>query len=413
VDPVDDKATLVAMLGEAAELEHGLCCQYLYAAFTLKRAGEPGVSAAQAELAAQWEQQVTKVAVQEMYHLLLANNLLTALGAAPHLWRANFPQPPSAFSDIDLPSVLAPFDLDTVSRFLCWEKPETSGWWDDECAALAQRLRALAGAGEPAPRYSSIGQLYEEIKAALYAHPDWIDPGQADKQVTSELVPFSPKVTPITTPAQAAGFIDVIVSEGEGTGDYDAMSHFAYYHQIVQQLKALGGSAPGRSTVLNPIYDAAHETAGTSLVSTPAVNAVGRLFSDLYLLMLEALGRVFAPEGEDPDQRRALANAAMALMPLVLKPLGILLTRLPAGDDTPGLYAGPSFELPQAVAPPAGEQEAAWEGLRGRLADLAGRCRILSLEPEGLTGEASGELGRIAARLETLVPLLDAEAVRR
>ena len=177
VGSVDHKHTLVAMLQHAAELEHGLCCQYLYAGFTLKRAGEPGVSASQGELAAQWEQQVTKVAVQEMYHLLLANNLLTAVGAMPHLWRANFPQPPSAFSDIDLPSILAPFEPDTVARFLCWEKPESQGWWDDYCKALAQRLPAVTAAEEPPP-YSSIGQLYDQIKDALHAHPEWIEAGR-------------------------------------------------------------------------------------------------------------------------------------------------------------------------------------------------------------------------------------------
>jgi len=35
---------LLHLLAEAGEIEHTLMCSYLYAAFSLKRAGEPGVS---------------------------------------------------------------------------------------------------------------------------------------------------------------------------------------------------------------------------------------------------------------------------------------------------------------------------------------------------------------------------------
>lgn len=52
-----------------------------------------------------------RLAVQEMLHLALASNLLTAVGASPHFRRPNFPQrskyyPPS----LQLPVTLRPFD---------------------------------------------------------------------------------------------------------------------------------------------------------------------------------------------------------------------------------------------------------------------------------------------------------------
>jgi hypothetical protein len=40
---------LLHLLAEAAEVEHTPMCSYLYAAFSLKRAGEPGVTEEQGE----------------------------------------------------------------------------------------------------------------------------------------------------------------------------------------------------------------------------------------------------------------------------------------------------------------------------------------------------------------------------
>ena len=39
---VGTREQLLHLLAEAAEIDHTLMCSYLYAAFSLKRAGEPG-----------------------------------------------------------------------------------------------------------------------------------------------------------------------------------------------------------------------------------------------------------------------------------------------------------------------------------------------------------------------------------
>ena len=59
---------------------NSLACQYLYAAFSLKLAGEAGVTEAQAQLIDGWRRAIVGIAVQEMLHLGLASNLLTAIG---------------------------------------------------------------------------------------------------------------------------------------------------------------------------------------------------------------------------------------------------------------------------------------------------------------------------------------------
>src|SRR2546429_4278521 len=174
--PVGSKTELVTLLREAAELEHALCCQYLYAAFTLKAGGDAGVTPSQAVILAQWQQQISKIAIQEMYPLLLASNMLVALDAEVHFWRPNFPEPNSRYSEIGLPSLLSAFDRTTANRFMCWEKPEQPGWWDGYCENVAVSERARLGAveEEALPPFQTIGQLYGIIEAAFQANPTWI-----------------------------------------------------------------------------------------------------------------------------------------------------------------------------------------------------------------------------------------------
>src|SRR5262249_34609433 len=81
---VDTREELVYLLGQACEIEHGLMCEYLYAQFSLKRGLDEGLSPAQLARVQAWEMALIAVIKQEMLHLALATNILTAIGAAPH-----------------------------------------------------------------------------------------------------------------------------------------------------------------------------------------------------------------------------------------------------------------------------------------------------------------------------------------
>ena len=87
---VESREELVYLLTQACELEHGLMCEYMFAQFTLKRTQQEGLSVQQLAKVAAWERVIVDVTKQEMLHLALATNLLTAIGAAPHLHRPNF-----------------------------------------------------------------------------------------------------------------------------------------------------------------------------------------------------------------------------------------------------------------------------------------------------------------------------------
>jgi Ferritin-like len=89
--PVESREQLVYLLTQACELEQGVLCEYLFALYSLKRDPQDGLGSQQLAQVVRWGRTLSEVAVQEMLHLTLATNLLTAVGAVPHLHRPNFP----------------------------------------------------------------------------------------------------------------------------------------------------------------------------------------------------------------------------------------------------------------------------------------------------------------------------------
>src|ERR1700682_6274534 len=78
---IEHREALIYMLCEAAELEHGIMCQYLFAAFSLKQRASEGLSPDELEAVTRWRRGISHVATEEMLHLALVHNLLSAVGA--------------------------------------------------------------------------------------------------------------------------------------------------------------------------------------------------------------------------------------------------------------------------------------------------------------------------------------------
>jgi hypothetical protein len=62
---IEHREALIYMLCEAAELEHGIMCQYLFAAFSLKE-GSDDLTAVQHEAVARWQAVILRIAAEEM-----------------------------------------------------------------------------------------------------------------------------------------------------------------------------------------------------------------------------------------------------------------------------------------------------------------------------------------------------------
>jgi Ferritin-like len=57
------------------------------AAFSLKQSAGEGLTAAEAAAVQRWRKRISHIATQEMLHMSLVQNLLSAIGGAPHLSR--------------------------------------------------------------------------------------------------------------------------------------------------------------------------------------------------------------------------------------------------------------------------------------------------------------------------------------
>src|SRR5215813_13715576 len=68
---IEHREALIYMLYEAAELEHGIMLQYLFAAFSLKRSTDEGLTEDELAAAERWRKVVAHVATEEMLHLAL------------------------------------------------------------------------------------------------------------------------------------------------------------------------------------------------------------------------------------------------------------------------------------------------------------------------------------------------------
>ena len=130
------------LLGQACELEHGLMCEYLYAQFSLKRGLDEGLTVAQLDRVQAWETALISVIKQEMLHLALSTNILTAVGAAPHFERPNFPILSRWYPPM-VQIALVPFGERALRHFVYLERPEGMALDDAVGFAAAQHAQPL------------------------------------------------------------------------------------------------------------------------------------------------------------------------------------------------------------------------------------------------------------------------------
>ena len=81
------------------------------------------------------------------------------------------------------------------------------------------------------------------------------------------------------------------------------------------------------------------------ILTHPLALAVADLFNAGYELTLHILTRYFTHTDETPEQLSTLSSAAIGLMTGVLRPLGVALSKLPAGPEHPDGTAGAAFEM--------------------------------------------------------------------
>jgi hypothetical protein len=378
---VGDRKELTYLLSQAAELEHGLMCEYLYAAFSLKGTAGPGLRAEQLAAVERWRGMIFGIAGEEMLHWAMVQNLLTAVGSAPYVSRPHMPHQARGYP----PGVqvrLLRFGEAALRHFVYLERPEGMQGADAEGFRPAGPPLPPMRPGEIIPRgqdFATVGHLYRSIEGGLAYLADKLGEdrlfiGPAFQQADETAFGW-PDLRPITGLAGAGRAIERIVEQGEGARGNWADAHYGRFLAVLNEYRAMRRQ--------DPAFEPAHPVAAAAVravegiepdvyITDPATGACSDLFNAVYELLLQMIARYFAFGHETPGQRQVLASTAVGLMFGAIKPLGLLLARLPAGPDHPDVTAGASFQLPYRASFLLPHRRSAWLRFAERLDELAG-----------------------------------------
>lgn len=385
---------LIDTLHLAAELEHNLMCQYLFAAYSMKRSTSEGLSEVQLEKTRGWGALMTMVARQEMEHMGLVLNLLNAIGGTPYFQRPNFPQRKERYGKMGIKSELTRFDKETIKRFQDFEAPQpepgpeycaTRGVAREDIRALllapqvltqrqAQAATAAASATQipqPEIEFTSVQDLYLSLAAGFVAVAErigernlfignvkaqiWGGPGTPYSEGSmDDLSQYDLDVIQVVDLKSAINAIVEIVEQGEGIlapPDYVEHTHYCIYTNMLRDmLNEKPGFDAARPVVRNPLTRMHPDITApreVNIITRPETREIASLFNLTYETMLLMMLFLYGGSAKTQKQRVDLMNAIFfPLMTMFIRPLSEILTQLPAFKDKNG-NAGPGFELSQ------------------------------------------------------------------
>jgi CDGSH-type Zn-finger protein/uncharacterized Fe-S cluster protein YjdI len=417
---IQDREELYYLLSEAAEFEHSVMCSYLYTIWSLKSDIDEGVTATELAAIERWRRSIRQVALEEMLHLALVNNILAAIGASPHLWRPEFPVQPGRFP-ADVMLQLSRFTEATIDHFVYIEKPEgiplVDGAGFDHPAHYLRATRP--DLLSPTPQdYASQGQLYHSVLRGLAELVDelgeknvFVGHGEAQVGAAEFGLPGLFKVDSLEAARRA---VEEIIHQGEGAPAHREDSHYQRFVAIKDEFARLKRARPdfepARPVVENPTLLDPGDRQDVTPIADARTAKVVDLGNSLYALMMRTFAQVFAPAPLPRDLRVGLALAANELMH-AMTVVGEAVTRLPIGPVRPGANAGLTFALPLSSGQLV--QRCAAQILSERARELAGAATALEgvISVSGFGKRLAGVADRFAelheqfeGRLATAAP---------
>ena len=442
-----DVKELLALLTRAGELEHILMCSYLFTAYTLKQdpseggfSNDPPTRQKQFNAVSGWRGAITGVAVQEMLHLALVGNLVSAIGGPVDFSRSRlqFPISPKVMKErfgYDGHAWLGlwPFADLTIQRDVWYEASEPGPlfpgppWITGPLAAAAGPVH-LVGLGTL--EISTLMELYEAIaNGFVYLNatlgqnglfPPERRPFQVTDQEVTGLFNFPPAqidgknrplLNEVTDLKSALTAINTIIMQGEG--DNEAWEQFIADLAIPDDLKRfpkimspshhqtfgaiLDGTAqspgyrelknedpqfdPVRAVLENPLTVDPCQGDSTCrshvhLVTAPFTRDLSAFYDDLYLTMLSLLQLAFEHRS-DTNDAGVQGYEKATLVQAAIRAMVYLAS--PIGNALTQLPGeGPR---PQWYAGPAfvwNTGPVTWDEVRKKLYELAARANTLS-----------------------------------
>src|SRR6202521_1709523 len=404
--PLNTRDEAIFLLRTAAEVEHALLVQYLYAAFSLKHQ-EDGLTLEQQALidgdpakpdTPGWRDTLMFIAQEEMGHLMTVQNLLLLLGAPLNFEREHFPFL-SEFYPFHFR--LEPLTKESLAKYVLAEKPEGRL----SAPGLEKELRQRADVDNQDMPVNRVGALYASLYCIFSSGEEpegqrWFDCGLLkpdDDYLACVQRPPSPGhladndfldatllpsqegleklggrggsfphilVPKVTNRQQARDAISKVAEQGEGAS-VGQNSHFSRFLEIYMEFPE---TDPRRGQITWTATRAVPTNVNTlrcpppELVDGTIVHAVSRelarLFNLRYRLLLASLSHALPLDranAPDPVARaQFLARAALRFMRDV-RETADQLTSMPQWREDEPARAAPPFELPYIVDLPARE----------------------------------------------------------
>jgi len=406
---VEHRKELTYLVSQAAELEHSLMAQYLFAAFSLRTEPGPGLTAAQLETVERWRSVILAISAEEMLHWALVQNLLIAVGSAPYVSRPHMPHQAKGYPP-GIQLRLLPFGDAALQHFVYLERPEGMDMSDGAGFVAAGPVPEPMAPGELQPRgqdFTTQGYLYRAIEEGIVHLADKLGEkrlfiGPDFHQTDAPHV--WPELVPITDVASARSTIERIVEQGEGARGDSATAHYGRFLAVLEEYRAIVAEDPAFQPEHPAVAAGVRGVEGVEpdvYITDPVTAALSDAFNAVYDLLLQMIARYFAFGHETDEQRHVLADVGITLMFIAIKPLGLLLAKLPVGDANPDVTAGANFQLAYRASFLLPHRRSAWIRFSERLDEIAEAIDtvVLASDDAKVLDSVAGGLREMSARL--------------
>jgi hypothetical protein len=362
----------IYLLHVAAEVEHALLAQYLYASFSLRRSVQD-LTPEQQALVAEWRKTIFQIAKEEMAHLLAVQNVLRLLGGPLNMEREDYPFRSDVYP---FHFRLEPLTKDVLAKYVFAESAPTADYPEKD------DVRVRATKAEPSG-LNHVGAIYDAILARLgeltdadirkddtslgyqapreewaFGRPGPDAPGGVDPNLIIDRVKDLPAAIDLLKKIAQQGEAGENPSPGQG----GQPSHFARFLAIFRRFpedawRATDPLPENPNTARDPIEDSTLEK---GRITQPLARRWAQLFDARYRMLLMDLIHLLhigsdtkEVDGTVRDTRRpqvrGLAFAEMGNLAEICEQV----VQLPLREDgSGGLVAGPCFELPYTLALP-------------------------------------------------------------
>jgi hypothetical protein len=375
----------VFLLQTAAEIEHALMVQYLYAAYSLAEDGfqGPAVPPDAGTLVQGWHRTIVEIAKEEMAHLVTIQNLLRFIGGPLNLEREDFPFRTLLYP---FPLQLEPLTRTSLAKYVAAEMPAAPPQSPELIQEIVDRATAATGGlaiNRVGVMYETLTSIFEDETKLIGSdlRPD--DPPGQFQAAPGDWHAFSAAllVRAVGSREEAVAALRAIGEQGEGLANPAQGAPPSHYDRFLDIFTAFpdtdgpAGTAPwtptrpvatNPNTLPSPDTDAAVERGRITHTTT---RLWAHLFNTRYRMLLADLSHALLLSGPlveagTPTLRGRLRDWTFLEMrgrPLAgLKGIAKVLTTLPL-KETPApanpANAGPPFELPYTLALPDDERD--------------------------------------------------------